>query len=107
LKDECVKKIKRILFGFLWLSSRIENERGIDGIKRSILTNTFVEGGLNISHVECLNKSIKLRKFVRANKICHPVRLTQRYCVEQIGFMSVIQQEYGRITNKEEVTRIA
>jgi hypothetical protein len=32
LKDECVKKIERILFGFLWLSSKSENERGIDRI---------------------------------------------------------------------------
>ena len=107
LKDECAKKIERILFGFLWLSSRSENERGIDRIKRSILKNEFVEGGLNITDVECLNKSLKLRQFVRANKTCHPIRLIQRYCMEQIGFMSVLQQEYGRITNKEEVTRIA
>jgi hypothetical protein len=66
-----------------------------------------VEGGLNITDVESLNKSIKRRQFVRANKTCHPTSLIQRYCMEQIGFMSVIQQEYGRKTNKEEVTRIA
>jgi hypothetical protein len=27
--------------------------------------------------------------------------------MEQVGLTSVIQQEYGRITNKEEVSRIA
>jgi hypothetical protein len=37
----------------------------------------------------------------------YTIRLIQIYCIEQIGFTSVLQQEYGRITNKEEETTIA
>jgi hypothetical protein len=82
LKDECAKKIERILFGFLWLFSGMDNERGIDGMKRAILKNEFLEGGLNITNVEYLNNSLQLRQFFMANKTCHLIRLIQRYCME-------------------------
>jgi hypothetical protein len=61
-----------------------------------------VEGGLNITGAECLNKSLKLRQFVRANKTSHHIRHIQIYCMEQMGFTSGVQQEYGKIINKEE-----
>jgi hypothetical protein len=32
--------------------------------------------------------------------------MIQGYCMEQIGYNSVIQQEYDRITKKEELSRI-
>ena len=44
------------------MSSRSESDKGIDRIKRSILKNDIMEGGLNITDVECLNKSLKLRQ---------------------------------------------
>ena len=91
----------------MWLSSKSENDKGIDRIKRSILKNDIEEGGLNITDVECLNKALKLRQFVRANKSKHPIRIIQSYCLEQMGYNSDIQQEYAKITNKEEVTRVA
>ena len=108
LKEECIKKIERLIFGFLWVSSRSENDKGIDRIKRSILKNDITEGGLNITDVECLNKSLKLRQFIRAGNSKHPIARIQDYCMEQLGYKNnVILQEYAKITKKEEVTRIA
>ena len=89
------------------MSSRSESHKGIDRIKRSILKNDILEGGLNITDVECLNKSLKLRQFVRANNSKHPIRMIQNYCLEQLGYSDVIQQEYAKITKIEEVTKIA
>ena len=57
--------------------------------------------------VECLNKSLKLRQFIRANRSKHPIRMIQRYCMEKLGYSSVIQQEYDKITEIEEVMRVA
>jgi late competence protein required for DNA uptake (superfamily II DNA/RNA helicase) len=59
-----------------------------------------VEGDLHLTYVECLNKSLKLRQLVRANKTSHPIRL------KQIGITCVLLQEHGRISNKEEFARI-
>ena len=36
LREECIKKIERIIFGFLWVSSGSDSDKGIDRIKRSI-----------------------------------------------------------------------
>jgi hypothetical protein len=64
------------------------------------------KGGLNITDIECLNGSLKLRQFIRADKSRHPIKIIQGYCMEQIGYNSDIQQEYDKITKKEEVTRV-
>jgi hypothetical protein len=62
---------------------------------------------VKITDVESLSKSLNLRKFVRANKTSGTIKLIQNYCLEQISFSSVIQQEYGRITSKQKETTIA
>jgi hypothetical protein len=80
---------------------------GIDRIKRSILKNHIAEGGLNITDVECLNNSLKFRQFIRADKSRHLIKIIPGYCMEQIGYNCDIQQEYNKITKKEEVTRVA
>ena len=107
LKKESITEIERAIFGFIWLSNKSTAERGIDRIKRAVLKNDYSEGGLNITDVECLNKSLKLRQFVKASKSNHPIKVIQQYCIEQLGFRNVVQQEYHRITKKEQVTRMA
>ena len=49
-----------------------EKERGIDRIKRSVLKNSYEAGGLNITDIDCLNRSLKLRQYIRANGVNHP-----------------------------------
>jgi hypothetical protein len=89
------------------VSSGSESDKGIDRIKRSILKDDIAEGGLNITDVESLNSSLKLRQFIRADKSRRPIKLIQGYCMEQIGYSCDIQQEYDKITKREEVMRIA
>ena len=68
-----------------------ERERGIDRIKRSILKNKYVEGGLDVTDIKCLDRSLKARQYVRADKSRHPIKLIQLYCNE------IIEQDKGII----------
>ena len=36
IRELCIKKVERINFGYVWIGSRSEKERGIDRIKRLI-----------------------------------------------------------------------
>ena len=77
-----------IIFGNVWLGSRSEKERDVDRIKRSVLKNDYGEGGLNITDVDCLNKALKLRQYIRAGKSSHPISSIQRFCMEKLGYTS-------------------
>jgi hypothetical protein len=61
-KKEDLVNIERIIFKFLWSNS--EAQTGIDRIKRSIMKNCYEMGGLNVTDVESLNKSLKLKQFI-------------------------------------------
>ena len=87
-----MKEIERKIFGFIWVSSKSEIDRAIDRIKRSISKNEFSEGGLNISDVECLNKALTLRQFVRADTLNHPIRRIQLFCLEKLGDRTMLKQ---------------
>ena len=107
LREESVKEIERCIFGFLWIGCKSTAERGVDRIKRAVLKNEYAEGGLNMTDIECLDKSLKLRQFIRAGRSSHPIRVIQQYCLEQLGYKDAVQQEYHSITKKEGVTRSA
>ncbi len=81
--------------------------KGVGRIKRSVLKNDNSEGGLNVTDVECLDKSVKLRQYQRACETDHPVSIIQKYCMEQLEYESKIEREYYRLTSKEVVTRVA
>ena len=66
-----------------------------------------MEGGLNVTDIECLDRSLKTRQFVRADKSNHPIKLIQLYCIEIIGQRKAIDQGYAKITENEDVTMIA
>ena len=103
----CSKEIEKIIFGFIWVGYKNDGNRGIDRIKRSILKNKYVEGGLNVTDVECLDRSLKTRQFVRAEQSNHPIKMIQVYCMEEIGGGDVMRQGYSKITDKEGVMMIA
>ena len=80
------------------MGSRSDKEKGIDRIKRSVLKNDHINGGLNITDVECLNSSLKMRQFLRANKSTQPISKIQLYCTEKINYHGPnILREYLRI----------
>ena len=84
-----------------------ERERGIDRIKRLVLKNKYVEGGLNATDIECLDSSLKLRQFIRADKSSHPIKIIQLYCNEILGQDKAIKQGYSKITDLEGVMMVA
>ena len=107
IKETCMKLIEKLIFGFIWKSHKSERERGIDRIKRSILKNKYVEGGLNVTDIECLDRALKTRQFVRADNSSHPIKLIQLYCIEDHGQEKVINQGYTKITHSEVVMSVA
>jgi hypothetical protein len=52
--------IERMIFSFIW--SSLEQQNGIDRIKRSIMKNEHSKGGMKkITDVERLNRSLKIK----------------------------------------------
>ena len=60
-----------------------------------------MEVGLNVTDIECLDKSLKTRQFIRAEKSKHLVKRIQIYCLGEIGCREVILQGNSKITNIE------
>jgi hypothetical protein len=92
---------ERIIFKFLW--STKDNQNGIDRIRRSIMKNSYEEGGMKITDVEALDKALKMRQFIRANKTLHSIRLIQKLLTSG----DQLKQEYSIISDEESVTKSA
>jgi hypothetical protein len=100
-KDKEIEYLERLVFGFLWGSA--ENFRGIDRIKRSIMKNDYLQGGLNVTDVECLDRSLKVRQFFRASITNHPISDIQKLLSCSFVKDKQIKQEYYKINYKEPV----
>jgi len=96
-KTEEIIQTERIIFKFLW--SNGETQNGVDRIKRSIMKNKISKGGLNMTDVECLNRSLKLRQFIRAQKSCHVISDIQKYLTGSTNIL----QEYRKISKEEAI----
>jgi hypothetical protein len=68
--------IERLIFKFLW-SREWKESRPIERISRRVLKNSYENGGLNAPDVECLNRSLKLRQFLRCSNSIHPISTLQ------------------------------
>ena len=60
IHEACSKEIERMIFGFIWNVHKSDRGRGKDRIKRSILKNKYVEGGLNVRDINCLDRRLKI-----------------------------------------------
>ena len=87
----------------MWLGSRSDKERGTDCIKRAVLKNSYDEGGLNVTDLDCMNRALKLGQFVRAKSSKHPITRIQTYCLEKIGYGNTKGQEYTKISVQEDI----
>jgi hypothetical protein len=66
---------EREIFKFIWSTN--EKQNGIDRISRSIMKNDYANGGMKVTDVECLNRSLKLRQVVRAQNSNHVISSLQ------------------------------
>jgi hypothetical protein len=103
-KSEIVST-EREIFKFLW--STKDNENGRDRIKRSIMKNDYVEGGLKITDIDSLNRALKLRQFIRAFKSNHEIRKIQAWSSSKTGYGFHIYQEYRKQEETEAICEIA
>jgi hypothetical protein len=71
------------------------------------MKNDFKEGGLNITDIDCMNKSLKLRQYIRANNSSHIINEIQQYCTRNTGGLNVLAQEFNEVTSEENVCNIA
>ncbi len=59
--------VERLIFQFFW--SKDGNKLHVcERIKRSVLKAEYEEGGLKAPGIECLDRSLKLKQFLRASK---------------------------------------
>ena len=97
IKQEELIQTERIIFQFIWSSN--ENKKGIDRIKRSIMKNEYIHGGLNVTDVDSLDRSLKLRQFIRSFSTSHPIKKVQA----EITGCAFVSKEYEKITKDEPI----
>ena len=101
IKSEDLINVERIIFKFLWSNSELQN--GVDRIKRSIMKNDYSKGGMCITDVDCLNKSLKLKQFIRASNSKHAISKIQTFLTGSV----FIRNEYNKVIQHEAVSEIA
>jgi hypothetical protein len=82
-------------------------QTGVDRIKRSIMKNDYEHGGLKVTDLECLDRSLKLRQFIRANNSNHAISGIQQLVTENGSTTNIIRQEYFNISMDEPVCKSA
>jgi hypothetical protein len=102
IKEQDIKDIERKMFNFLW-STKNTTGRAIDRIKRSLLKNDIDEGGLKVTDIECLDRALKLRQFIRAAESNHNIAIIQLGCMENVGYDRVMINEFAKITKEEPI----
>jgi hypothetical protein len=107
INKEDLKRTEQVIFNFLWGTKNINDTRARDRIKRSIMKNEYNEGGLKITDIECLDKSLKLRQYIKACSSNHAIKAIQAYCTKNLGIDEVLAQEFHIETSEEDVCKIA
>ena len=102
-EDEDLTTIERTIFKFLW--STQDNPNGIDRIKRSIMKNDHSEGGMKVTDVESLNRSLKLKQFIRSSNTKHVISKIQ--LIETSTKDNPLLQEYYNISEDEPICQSA
>jgi hypothetical protein len=95
-----INTVEKIIFKFLW--STKDNPNGIDRIKRSVMKNDYSKGGMKVTDVECLDKALKLKQFIRASTSKHPISNIQQHLTSE---GNCLRQEYHKITMEEAICR--
>jgi hypothetical protein len=67
------------------------------------MKNEFMNGGIKVTDIECLDRSLKLKQFIRASAANHAISKIQN----MITSHSNLQQEYFKITDEEAVSKTA
>jgi exonuclease III len=104
-KNEELICTERSIFKFLW--STKDNPNGIDRIKRTIMKNDYSNGGMKATDLESLDRSLKLKQFIRAFNSNHPISMIQDLLTKQSVQKKIIYQEYSNVTEEEAICKSA
>jgi exonuclease III len=99
-----IKVVERMIFKFIWCKDW-NRERWNERISRKVLKNEYEKGGLRAPDVECLNRALKLKQFIRASNGNHVIRELQ--LSEGNLKWQGIQQEYQNPSSIESVVHNA
>jgi hypothetical protein len=97
--------VERLIFKFIW-TKNWDKMKVMERISRKVMKNEYKEGGLKAPDIECLDRALKLKQFIRANRSRHPIKGIQEVSLSKIGFENVIKQEYDRLNNEDWIIRI-
>ena len=97
--------VERLIFKFVW-SKDWSKLHVCERIKRSVLKAEYEEGGLKAPDIECLDRSLKLKQFLRASKSGHVIASFQAYSSEKLGYDEVINQDYHNLTQDDWVLKV-
>jgi hypothetical protein len=97
--------VERLIFKFVW--SKDWNKLHVcERIKRSVLKAEYEEGGLKAPDIECLDRSLKLKQFLRASKSRHVIASFQTYSSENLGYDEVVKQDYHKLSQDDWVLKV-
>jgi hypothetical protein len=71
------------------------------------MKNDYLEGGIKVTDVECLNKSLKLRQFIRASSSKHPISKIQQALTSEGLHNQILMQEYSKVNVGEAICKSA
>jgi len=100
-----IRLVERLVFKFIW-AKKWESKKVIDRIRRSVLKNEYNLGGLRAPDIECLDKALKLKQFIRTSGSSHIMGKLQEISMESLGYDSVIKQEYSRISGDDYIIKV-
>jgi len=72
-----------------------------------VMKSNYASGGLKIADIECLDKSLKLRQYIKASRSSHNIAKIQIFCAESVGSKVILASEFGSITKDECVSSVA
>jgi len=84
-----------------------ENPNGIDQIKQTIMKNDYLKGGMKVTDVESLDRSLNLEQFIRAHNSNHVISKIQAFLSTKSVHEYHIHQEYLNVTDEESIYKSA
>jgi len=98
--------VERLIFRFIWSKKWDYNKKVIDRISRKVMKSEYKDGGLRAPDMECLDRALKLKQFVRASSSSHIIKKIQEISISNIGYEGVIEQEYDKLCEEDWIIRI-
>ena len=100
-----IRDVEAYIFKFLW-SRNMTVVSAPDRIKRELMKQEYSNGGLKAPDIEDLDSALKLKQFLRATKANHVIKLIQKWQLENLRYVYVVNQEYYRLCKLDNVIKV-